>query len=350
MIGNYFYHEIIKKTVIAFGTLFNRIEIHRKDDTHGNDISIIRVPIAYGPIQKFLARIEQQPEFNKEVAITLPRLAFEITSYRYDSSRKASPVTKFCAASDANGTKLKRMFMPVPYDIGFRLSFACKLNEDALQILEQILPIFQPQYSLTINYISEINEKRDIPFILNNVSFIDEYEGNFDTRRYIQYDLDFTAKTYFYNELPTDENGGLIKKVQVDYTTVQGSSRQVRYTVTPKATVDYTNDATASLTETFLINKTLMKVTGTTSFSVGEYIQVGKETMRIKEIDGNNMVVSRGEYGTDIIEHFTNDVVNAITIADDALINVEEDDFGFNELVTDFTDFKSFSDSIGSDV
>ena len=148
----YFYHEIIRNTIIGFGSLFNDISIKHANN-NDETVSVIKVPIAYGPIQKFLARIEQQPEFNREVAITLPRLAFEITSYRYDSSRKASPITKFCAASDANGTKLKRMFMPVPYDIGFRLSFACKLNEDALQILEQILPIFQPQYSLTINYI-----------------------------------------------------------------------------------------------------------------------------------------------------------------------------------------------------
>ena len=181
MISNYFYHEILRKTIISFGTLFNNIQIKHKDN-NGDDFSIITVPIAYGPVQKFLARIEQQPNFERTVAITLPRLAFEIISYRYDPSRKASPITKFCGVE---GNKIKKIFMPVPYDIGFRLSFASKLQDDSLQILEQILPFFQPSYSVSVKLIDEINEVRDIPFTLNNISFRDEYEGTFDKRRYI---------------------------------------------------------------------------------------------------------------------------------------------------------------------
>jgi len=152
MLGNRFYHEIIKKTVIAFGTLFNNIEIKHKADDTDQTLSIIKVPIAYGPIQKFLARVEQQPNFDRTVAITLPRLAFEIISYRYDPSRKASPITKFCGVEN---NKIKKVFMPVPYDIGFRLSFASKLQDDALQILEQILPFFQPSFSVSVKLIAQ---------------------------------------------------------------------------------------------------------------------------------------------------------------------------------------------------
>lgn len=349
MLGTYFYHEIIRKTVIAFGTLFNNIEIKHKADDNDQTLSVIKVPIAYGPIQKFLARIEQQPNFERTVAITLPRLAFEIISYRYDPSRKASPITKFCLVPDSSQNKIKKIFMPVPYDIGFRLSFASKLQDDALQILEQILPFFQPSYSVTINMLDGHDEKRDIPFTLNNISFRDEYEGSFDKRRYIQYDLDFTAKTYFYSEIPTDESGGIIKRVQVDYSSAIRAPREVRYVVTPAATKDYNDDQTTALTATLETSKTLMKVTSAASLEVKKYIQVNEEVMRIEEIDGTNIIVARGQYGSSIQEHYSGDKVNLITIADDNLIDVD-DDFGFNETRTFFQDFKSFSPSQGSDV
>jgi len=346
MLGSYFYHEITKKTVVAFGTLFNNIEIKHKADDNDNTLSVIKVPIAYGPIQKFLARIEQQPNFERTVAITLPRLAFEIISYRYDPSRKASPITKFCGVEN---NKIKKVFMPVPYDIGFRLSFASKLQDDALQILEQILPFFQPSFSVSVNLIDEINEVRDIPFTLNNISFRDEYEGSFDKRRYIQYDLDFTAKTYFYSELPTDESGGIIKRVQIDYASAIRAPREVRYVATPAATKDYNNDQTTALTATLETSKTLMKVTSAASLETRKFIQINNEVMRIEEIDGTNVIVSRGQYGSSIQEHYAGDKVNLITIADDELIETD-DDFGFNETRTFFQDFKPFSPSQGSDV
>ena len=240
MIGNYFYNETVRKTVIAFGTLFNNIKI-KKFASDGKSISQIKVPIAYGPIQRFIARIEQQSNFDDNVAITLPRLSFELTSYTYDPTRKASPVQKFTMKSPNERVKMKKMFLPVPYDIGFRLSFATKQQDDALQIIEQILPFFQPSYNVTINMLEGVEEKRDIPFTLMSTTFTDEYEGDFSTRRFIQYDLDFVSKTYFYQEVPTDENG-IIKKVQIDYSTAIRAPREQRYTVVPKPTKDYNED------------------------------------------------------------------------------------------------------------
>ena len=231
MLGTYFYHEIIRRTVISFGTLFNNINIRHKNSSDEN-ISEIKVPLAYGPIQKFLARIEQQPELNKPIAMTLPRMAFEMTSIQYDPSRKAN-ITQTFKASDGNN--FKKVFLPVPYNIGFQLNLISKLQDDALQVIEQILPYFQPAFNLTVNLIDSIGEKRDIPVVLDSVSFTDDYEGDFSTRRALIYTLSFTAKTYLFGPI-AESSEGLIRKVQVDLytnTDVANAKREVRYTVTP---------------------------------------------------------------------------------------------------------------------
>ena len=162
MLGTYFYHEILRKPVISFGTLFNDIHIRHKDQT-GKSISSMKVALAYGPMQKFLARIEQQADLNRATALTLPRMSFEMTTISYDATRKAS-ITQTFKASD--GSNLRKVFMPVPYNIGFELNILVKLNDDALQIVEQILPFFQPSFNLTVDLVSVIGEKRDISVCL----------------------------------------------------------------------------------------------------------------------------------------------------------------------------------------
>jgi hypothetical protein len=230
MLGTYYYHEIIRKTIVSFGTLFNNISIKHKDSA-GDVVSELKVPLAYAPVQKFLARLEQE-DLNKPVAITLPRMAFEMTDISYDASRK-SGVTQTFKASD--GTKLKKVFMPVPYNIGFELNLLTKLNDDALQIVEQILPYFQPAFTLTVDLVSSIGEKRDIPIVLDNIAFQDDYEGDFSTRRALIYTMRFTAKTYLFGPI-SDTTDGLIKKVQVDISSsddVSTAKREMRYTATP---------------------------------------------------------------------------------------------------------------------
>jgi len=231
MLGTYYYHEIIRKTIVSFGTLFNSIDIRHKDSS-GDTYSELKVPLAYGPSQKFLARLEQQADLNKPVAITLPRMSFEMNSVTYDSSRKTG-VTQTFKASDGNN--VKKVFMPVPYNIGFELNILAKLNDDALQIIEQILPYFQPSFNLTVDLVKSIGEKRDIPIVLDSINFQDDYEGDFSTRRALIYTLGFTVKTYLFGPV-AESSSGLIKKVQVDYSTntdVKNSKREVRYTVTP---------------------------------------------------------------------------------------------------------------------
>ena len=243
MLGNYFYHEIIRKTVIAFGTLFNDIHV-RHEDQAGNPISEIKVPVAYGPRQKFLARITQQAELNKATQITLPRMSFEITSISYDSSRKAGITQTFKAPNKDNDDKLTKVFMPVPYNIGFDLNILVKLQDDGLQILEQILPFFQPAFTLSIDLVKSIGEKRDVPMVLNNISQQDDYEGDFSTRRALIYTLSFTAKTFMFGHISNTPEG-LIRKVQLDYysdTNTRTAKRVQRYTVAAKAKKDYNED------------------------------------------------------------------------------------------------------------
>jgi hypothetical protein len=211
--------------------LFNAISI-RHDDKSGNTYSELKVPLAYGPSQKFLARLEQQADLNKPVGITLPRMSFEMNNVSYDSSRKTG-ITQTFKASDGNN--VKKVFMPVPYNIGFELNILAKLNDDALQIIEQILPYFQPSFNLTVDLVKSIGEKRDIPIVLDSINFQDDYEGDFSTRRALIYTLGFTAKTYLFGPV-AESSEGLIKKVQVDYaadTDVRNAKREVRYTVTP---------------------------------------------------------------------------------------------------------------------
>ena len=225
MLGTYSYHEIFRKTVVAFGTLFNNIEIQRTNE-------VFKVPLAYGPKQKFLARLDQTPDpTNKRVQMTLPRISFEINGINYDSSRKVSPTQKIKIAKDSDENK--NVFMPVPYNLNFQLAIISKTQEDGLEILEQILPYFQPHYNLPVKLLPEADGTKDVPVVLNSVDYEDDYENNFQTRRAIIYTLQFTVKTYLYGPV-TDSK--IIKKVITDmYTRIDTTSapREVRYTIQP---------------------------------------------------------------------------------------------------------------------
>jgi hypothetical protein len=252
MLGNYFYHGIIRKTIIGFGTLFNNIEI-RKVDSNGSVASVMKVPIAYGPIQKFLARINQQPDLSKKQTITLPRISFEMRGISYDPSRKGSVTQTFKAVTD--NARLQKVFLPVPYNINFQLAIMSKTQEDMLQIVEQILPFFQPAFNITIDLIETIGETRDIPIILDSVSPPDDkYEGGFDETRVIIYTLNFTAKTSLFGPI-VDSTDKLIKKVQIDYhgNTNTSAKREVRYTATPKALQDYNDDGVINAADDVLV-------------------------------------------------------------------------------------------------
>ena len=234
MFGTYFYNETIKRCVSVFGTLFNNVDV-KKIKSDGTVLSQFRVPISYGPKQKFLAKLEQQAELSKAVAITLPRMSFEMNNMAYDPGRKSSITRTFKAVDTTDNTKAKKVYLPVPYNIGFELNVMTKLNDDALQIVEQILPFFQPAFNITIDLVNSIGEKRDIPVVLENINFSDEYEADFATRRVLMYTFNFNAKTYLFGPV-ADSTDGLIKIVQVDYysnTETDTAKREMRYKVQP---------------------------------------------------------------------------------------------------------------------
>ena len=238
MLGQQFYHETIRKVVVAFGTMFNNIQLVRKDNS-GNIIQTMKVPLAYGPRDKYLTRLDEDADLTKAVAVTLPRIGFEINNLTYDPTRKLNRVQKFKKVKGDKNDQLDTQYMPVPYNLEFTLYIMAKQSEDALQVVEQILPYFQPDYTITINDMTDMGIKKDVPIVLNSISYEDDYQADFQTRRAIIYTLSFTTKFYLYGPVTSSS---IIKTVQVDqYTDLPDKSpkREQRYKVTPDpATAD----------------------------------------------------------------------------------------------------------------
>ena len=324
----YFYNEILRRTIVAFGTLFNGITVKQTDST-------IRVPLAYGPTQKFLARLEQAPDLNKSTAITLPRMSFEFTGLTYDPSRKVTTTQQYTVKDPDNGSESKKTYMPVPYNMQFELAIMCKLNDDALQITEQILPYFQPAYNVSVNLVGAINEKRDIPIVLENITMQDDYEGDFTSRRVLLYTLRFTAKTYMFGPV-TSATKDIIKKVKTTYISGDSNStmRDISYTVTPRATKNYTGAVLTNLDENIGLGDVVIPVVDGSkipaiSASTKLYINIGDEELFVKKVEGNNLTVERGQDQTVAASHLKGAEVKSITAADNVLIE-EGDDFGFD--------------------
>lgn len=329
----YFYHEILRNTIVAFGTLFNDISIKHTNDSD-NVTSVIKVPLAYGPTQKFLARLEQVGDnLNKPVQITLPRMSFEFIALNYDPSRKVTTTQTFISGLGSDKTKPRKSFMPVPYNMQFELSIYTKLNDDMLQIVEQILPYFQPAYTLSVDLIKTIGEKRDIPVVFEGISMRDDYEGDFDTRRSLIYTLRFSAKTYLFGPI-VDVSKDVIKKVSIGYISGDQSSspsRDLSYTVEPRATKNYTGTVTTNLSKDIdaLDTTIYVEVVDATFISAETYITVDNEEMYVESKTGNILKVTRGSDNTIIAPHVNGSAVKVITPADNNLIQIG-DDFGFS--------------------
>lgn len=197
-----FYHEITRKVIIAFGSLFSDIKIKRVDQNGGN-AQTISVPIAYAPKEKWVVKIEQDPTQSNYAYTTLPRLSFEITNFSYDASRKMNRNASIMCG-DPNGL-MARTYSPVPYNIDISLYALTKTTEDGLQIIEQILPFFTPEFTMSIRAVPESNIITDIPIILNSLDVNDEYDGDFQTRRFVTYTMNFTLKAWMFG--PVTESG-----------------------------------------------------------------------------------------------------------------------------------------------
>ena len=333
----YFYNEILRRTIIGFGTLFNGITVKQEDST-------IRVPLAYGPTQKFLARLEQSPDLNKGTAITLPRMSFEFTGLTYDPARKVTTTQQVTVKDPDNERDSKKVYMPVPYNMQFELAIMCKLNDDALQITEQILPYFQPAYNVTVNLVNTIKEKRDIPIVLENITFQDDYEGDFTTRRVLLYTLRFTAKTYLFGPV-TSATKDIIRKSTVTYISgdSKSTSRDISYSVTPRALKDYTGDILTNLAANVgLTDDTITVDDGSKIPPIPGvdklYVDIDGEEFWVKARDGNVLTVGRGADDTVAASHLKGAPVKGINApgTDDNILIPVGDDFGFDGSVEGF--------------
>jgi hypothetical protein len=238
MYGNHFYNETTRRYVAVFGTMFNDIKISRK--TGNTTTQQMKVPINYAPMQKILARLDQDLQLNAP-AITLPRMSFEMTGMTYAPDRKLTSITKLVKASAADGS-MTSMFAPAPYDIEFQLNIMTKYNEDGTKIIEQILPYFKPDCTVSVKLIDELGTYFDIPIVLNSVSQEDTYEGDFESRRALIWTLNFTMKGYFFGPVSTKKQISFVDADIYPTTTVQsGTNRNQegsQITVAPGLLID----------------------------------------------------------------------------------------------------------------
>jgi len=292
MFGGHFYHAILRKSVAVFGTLFNDINIVRK--TSGGEGTITKVPLAYGPKQKFLSRIDEQPNLNdNKLAIKLPRMSFEITSIDYDTETVGN---KFNKITVQVGEDTKDSVNYVPYNIGMQLNVMVKNQDEGLQILEQILPTFAPTYNVTANMLDNLDHKVDIPITLNSVSIQDDFEGDFESRRVLVYTLDFIMKTRFFGKIGRTS---VIKISQMRIAEEFGKSiENITSSVVPFEARE--SEAHTIVTEFNYIPPsntiTLSAVTSDLKFKVGEFL-VGDTTGV-----GGTIVSAKYEGGKTVLE------------------------------------------------
>ena len=275
MFGDYFYHAQIRRMVSVFGTLFNNIKVQKKD-SNGNILQKNRVPLAYGPRQKFLARVSAQSNLDDpKLAIRLPRLSFEITGLTYDTTTKLQKMNEIRVGTITNNTR-KSIKAPSPYRMNIELNIMSKNQDEALQILEQILPYFQPDYTVTINEVPEIGIKSDVPITLTDVTMSDLYEGDFETRRTIIYTLNFETRVKFYGGVSTKD---IIRTTISDFFHFDLDRKMIeRQTVTTNPAAanpgdTYTEVVTytmPSLSDAFRFELISLSVDG--SFAVGETV------------------------------------------------------------------------------
>ena len=276
MFGDHFYHAIMRKSVAVFGTLFNNITVVRKDSS-GNIKDFQKVPLAYGPRQKFLARIDEQRDLtDPKVALKLPRMSFEITSLEYDSTTKLSQFSGLTTTS--TGTTSSTAKQIVPYILNMQLNIIAKNQDDALQILEQILPTFQPLYTVSVKLLDDVNESFDVPITLQSVSLSDDYEGDFQTRRSLIYTLDFTMKIRFFGRV---SDSAIIREVIANVGSTE--NEDLYYASYTEATPD-----TATSLDNATVVNTISFIPRTTTFDI-KIVGQGEKTYTVDEtVYGNS--------------------------------------------------------------
>jgi len=307
MFGTYFYHQTSRKMVVAFGSLFNNIEV-RRTDSSGAVVESLKIPLSYGPKDKMLVRISGDPSLNPKVALTVPRMGFELTAMSYDGMRKLNTVGRKVKSGT---TGLKKQYNPVPYNYDFSLYIFVKNAEDGTQILEQILPFFTPEFTVTMSLVSSMGIKMDIPLVLNSVTSEDSYEGDFATRRSIIWTLSFLMKSYLYPDVA--DNAKVITSVTVD-------THLMSDTLAEEPVYIITEDSTAYSTNYFILDS---------------HDYDDSTRMRILTEDSNEKAVAGA-------------TVSRATVAPKTT-NITDEDFGFSETFSFFPAGKTHDPVSGTD-
>jgi hypothetical protein len=330
MLSNqHFYHRITRKIVVAFGSLFNNLRLVKYNLAGNQEIERIIVPLTYASKEKFFVRITQDPTLFKEVSLTLPRMSFDLNSITYDPLRKTS---SFVDSTPSDGGIIKRV-KKVPYNFDFTLYIYVRNTEDGTQIVEQILPYFAPDYTVTVDLVSLDGLKLDVPIILNSIQYEDDDLGSPETTRTMTWTLTFTAKGYLFGLIDGDGIGGgkLIRKVTANL---------------------YSQVASTDKTFTFS--------SGNGAFKVGELVYQGNNinsataTAFVKQWEplSNNLIVfdttgsfNKGKFITGLLTGAKYNVatysnedykVATITVVPDPLTANVGDDFGFTTTITEY--------------
>ena len=317
MLGSTFYHQTIRKYVAVFGTLFNDINIERKNSS-GTVVERLKVPLAYGPKQKWLLAVQDTTADRKSVATRTPRMGFAMTGVSYDSVRKLNTIGRNIAANtSASTSNMTTMYNPVPYNFDFQLFILVKNAEDGTQILEQILPYFTPEFTVTVNTIPDMNIKADVPITLNSADVADEYEGDLSARRTITWTLSFTLKGFIY---PNVTSGQIIKSIEVNFRIPGGDTEieTAEFIIFEDSTPDTTN---------YIILDGYNEGTSYTTFS------------RARIVNENT---------TDGVQDAT--IKSRVTIAPSPLSATANSDYGFSETFEFFDEGKYNDPTTGTDI
>ena len=317
MLGSTFYHQTIRKYVAVFGTLFNDINIERKNSS-GVIVERIKVPLAYGPKQKWLLAVQDTTADRKVAATRTPRMGFAMTGVSYDSARKLNTIGRNVKANTSSTTtSMVTMYNPVPYNFDFQLFILVKNAEDGTQILEQILPYFTPEFTVTVNTIPDMNIKADVPITLNSADVADEYEGDLSARRTITWTLSFTLKGFIY---PNVTSGQIIKSIEVNFRIPGGDTEieTAEFIIFEDSTPDTTN---------YIILDGYNEGTSYTTFS------------RARIVNENT---------TDGVQDAT--IKSRVTIAPSPLSATANSDYGFSETFEFFDEGKYNDPTTGTDI
>jgi hypothetical protein len=326
MLGNaHFYNRTIRKIVVAFGTVFNDIFLIRYTKDGLTAKETFKVPLNWGAKEKYITRINADPTLTKSIATTVPRISFEMTGMSYDSSRKLPSTMRNFSAN--NATSVKTQFVPVPYNFDFSLSIYVRNTEDGTQILEQILPFFTPDFSLTVDFIPDLDPKYDMPIILNSVSNEVDYEGDMMTTRLIIWNLEFTAKGHIWPPVKTSK---------IITTANTNTFIQPNNTIQQKVYVDFANGV-GRFSDSETIRVTDKDVHGEVSYfsNSNNGILIVKSLTDLLEVGD----IVRGDFSGATYTISTLDltplILQTITTTPNPANAEPDDEFGFSETITD---------------